>query len=335
MRRSCRQITLFTKVRLLATETKDVDVKNTTKDDSPRPPIPEAIQTGLCLLLGIIGFIVKQLPIDSAFGWSLIPLLGAYAFGGFQTLVAAIASLTRRELNVDSLMIIAAIGAAILGDWVEGVILLFLFSLSGTLEDFASYRTSKSIESLVQLRPSTATRLLADSNEDQVVAIEQLNLGDKVRVKPGERFPVDGTVLEGESWADESTLTGESVPVPKQKGSPVFSGTLNSRGTVVVEMTKLIADSFDPDVENEAVPLNANDAGQDRQRDLEHLARTIVPRQGDGRRRRWGVVARYRHGDGGRCGVVNGSLLHRLAGRQHQIGARGGATEREQHGERQ
>lgn len=243
MPRRCRQITLFTKVRLLATETKEVDVKNSTNDDSPRPPIPEAIQTGLCLLLGIAGFVVQRLPIDSAFGWSLIPLIGAYAFGGFQTSVAAISSLARRELNVDSLMIFAAIGAAILGEWVEGVVLLFLFSLSGTLEKFASYRTSKSIESLVKLRPSTATRVLEDTNEDQVVAIDQLNLGDKVRVKPGERFPVDGTVLEGESWADESTLTGESVPVSKQKGSPVFSGTLNSRGTVVVEMTKLIADS--------------------------------------------------------------------------------------------
>ena len=243
MPRRCRQITLFTKVRLLATETKEVDVKNSTNDDSPSPPIPEAIQTGLCLLLGIAGFVVQRLPIDSAFGWSLIPLIGAYAFGGFQTSVAAISSLARRQLNVDSLMIIAAIGAAILGEWVEGVVLLFLFSLSGTLEKFASYRTSKSIESLVKLRPSTATRLLKDTNEDQVVAIDQLNLGDKVRVKPGERFPVDGTVLEGESWADESTLTGESVPVSKQKGSPVFSGTLNSRGTVVVEMTKLIADS--------------------------------------------------------------------------------------------
>ncbi len=219
------------------------EMTNTADSESPRPPVQEAIYTGSCLILGVAGFIVQQLPIDNAFGWSLIPLIGAYAFGGFQTAVAAISSLARRELNVDSLMIIAAIGAAILGEWVEGVVLLFLFSLSGTLEKFASYRTSKSIESLVQLRPSTATRLLVEANEDQVVPIDQLQLGDRVRVKPGERFPVDGTVLEGESWADESTLTGESVPVPKQKGSPVFSGTLNSRGTVVVEMTKLISDS--------------------------------------------------------------------------------------------
>jgi Zn2+/Cd2+-exporting ATPase len=211
--------------------------------NDPQPPRFEAAATIACLLLGIIGFGVQHLPIEHAFAWSLVPLVGAYIAGGSTTMVASVQSLLNRELNVDTLMIVAAIGAAILGDWVEGVVLLFLFSLSGTLEKFASYRTNRSIESLVQLRPRMASRVAPDSSQDESVEVERLELEDIVRVKPGERFPVDGVVTEGESWVDESTLTGESKPVQKSKDDEVFSGTMNSRGTVLVRMTKRIADS--------------------------------------------------------------------------------------------
>ncbi len=149
----------------------------------------------------------------------------------------------RRELNVDTLMVAAALGAAMLGDWVEGAVLLFLFSLSGTLESFATYRTNRSIESLVQLRPRQATRISRKSSLDELVEVESLTLGDVVRVRPGERFAIDGVVIDGESWVDESTLTGESEPIHKRTGSDVFSGTMNGQGTVSVEMTKAIADT--------------------------------------------------------------------------------------------
>ncbi len=140
-------------------------------------------------------------------------------------------------------MVVAAIGAAILGDWGEGAVLLFLFSLSGTLEAFATYRTNRSIESLVQLRPRQATRVSKDSSLDELVEVESLALGDTVRVRPGERFAIDGVVVNGESWVDESTLTGESEPIHKALGATVFSGTMNGQGTVCVEMTKAIADT--------------------------------------------------------------------------------------------
>ncbi len=130
----------------------------------------------------------------------------------------------------------------------EGVVLLFLFSLSGTLEKFASYRTNRSIEALIQLRPRMACRVAwpassGDATPDEVIGVERLQINEVVRVKPGERFPVDGLVVDGESWADESTLTGESRPVRKPIGAEVFSGTMNSQGTVLVKMTKRIADS--------------------------------------------------------------------------------------------
>lgn len=147
------------------------------------------------------------------------------------------------KLNVDTLMVAAALGAALLGDWGEGAILLFLFSLSGTLEAFATYRTNRSIESLILLRPRQATRISATTKQDEVVDVETLQLEDVLRVRPGERFAIDGRVIDGESWVDESTLTGESEPIRKGVGTDVFSGTMNGKGTVLVRMTKAIADT--------------------------------------------------------------------------------------------
>jgi Cd2+/Zn2+-exporting ATPase len=138
-------------------------------------------------------------------------------------------------------MILAAAGAAVLGDWGEGAVLLFLFSLSGTLEAYALYRTTRSVDALVRLRPREASRV-RDGGEARV-PVEDLAVGDTIRVRPGERFPVDGEVTEGETWADESTLTGESEPVGKAPGDPVFAGTINGRGSVLLRMTRAVADT--------------------------------------------------------------------------------------------
>ena len=167
----------------------------------------------------------------------------AYTAGGYRPLKESLAAMFEGKLNVDTLMVAAALGAAILGDWVEGAILLFLFSLSGTLEAFATYRTNRSIESLVLLRPRQATRISQLTQQDEVVDVEALELGDILRVRPGERFAIDGCVVAGESWVDESTLTGESEPIHKRFGADVFSGTMNGQGTVSVRMTKAIADT--------------------------------------------------------------------------------------------
>ena len=167
----------------------------------------------------------------------------AYVAGGARPVKESFSAMLVGKLNVDTLMVAAALGAAILGDWVEGAILLFLFSLSGTLEAFATYRTNSSIESLVQLRPRQATRISKETKSDEIVEVESLQLGDVVRVRPGERFAVDGIVIDGESWVDESTLTGESEPIHKINGTDVYSGTMNGQGTVLVQMTKAIADT--------------------------------------------------------------------------------------------
>ncbi|MGV2341235.1 MAG UNVERIFIED_CONTAM: HAD-IC family P-type ATPase [Planctomycetaceae bacterium] len=150
-------------------------------------------------------------------------------------------ALRERALNVDVLMIVAAAGAAGIGEWLEAIVLLFLFSLSGTLEAFAMYRTTRSIESLIQLRPLEATRV--DGATEQIVPVTSLSPGHVLRVRPGERFPVDGVIEEGETWADESMLTGESEPVVRGLGAMVFAGTINGSGSVLVRMTRGVADT--------------------------------------------------------------------------------------------
>ncbi|HEX7009950.1 MAG TPA: HAD-IC family P-type ATPase, partial [Phycisphaeraceae bacterium] len=165
----------------------------------------------------------------------------AYLAGGAGPTVAMIAAIRSGQITVDSLMIAAAAGAAIIGDWVEGAGLLFLFSFSGALESYAMYRTTRSIRALVQLRPREAT--LVRDGQDQTVPVETLSVGDIVRVRPGERFAVDGEVIEGASWADESTITGESLPVQKSPGDAVFAGTINGQGSVLVRMTRAAEDT--------------------------------------------------------------------------------------------
>lgn len=213
-----------------------------SKKERAQPPRLEAIATAICLTLGLLGYSLSWLPeIPGVISFSVF--IAACIAGGIRPTLNALDSLRRGELNVDLLMIIAAVGTALIGQIEEGVVLLFLFSLSGTLEAFAMYRTSRSIESLVQLRPNEATLIQTDPPHESVVPIEALKIGDIVRVRPGERFPVDGVVVEGESWADESTLTGESERIRKSVDSTVFAGTINGQGTVLVRMTRAVEDT--------------------------------------------------------------------------------------------
>jgi Cd2+/Zn2+-exporting ATPase len=164
--------------------------------------------------------------------------VAAYATGGWRSLQISWSQLQQGQLSVDFLMILAALGAALIGEWLEGTILLFLFSLSGTLEAYAMYRTGRSIEALVKLRPREAWLVEPNQREDRRVSIDNLRMGDCVRVRPGEGLPVDGVVVEGESWVDEATLTGESRSIHKRTGDQVFAGTMNQRGAMVVRMDR-------------------------------------------------------------------------------------------------
>lgn len=166
---------------------------------------------------------------------------GSYLFAGQAGLREAWKSLREGKLDVDVLMILAAIGAAWIGQPFEGALLLVLFSLSNVLQQHALAKTNRAISKLLDLRPQEAW-LLRDGVTSRV-AVEDLAPEDLVMVKPGEQVPIDGKVVEGNSGIDESTLTGESMPVSKGPGNEVFAGTMNQSGGLVVRVTRRAGDS--------------------------------------------------------------------------------------------
>jgi Cd2+/Zn2+-exporting ATPase len=174
--------------------------------------------------------------------WVSVGLLGgSILIGGYYAMRDAWQSIRERELDIDVLMVVAAMGAAALGQWAEGALLLVLFSLGHALEHLAMDRARHAIEALADLAPKTAL-VLRDGKEVEL-RVEDLQRGDRVLVRPGQRIPADGTVLEGASAVDQSAITGESMPVDKTVDALVFAGTVNGEGLLTVEVTKLSKDS--------------------------------------------------------------------------------------------
>jgi len=165
----------------------------------------------------------------------------AYITGGSFAARSAWQSLKQRTIDVDLLMVLAALGAAYVGDALEGAMLLFLFSLSNVLQSYAMDRTRRAIHSLMKLRPAKA--LTRRDGTTQLLPIEQLLVGDRVIVRPGESIPLDGRIVEGESSIDESSLTGESIPVHRGVGQEVFAATINQTGGLEISVTHLARDS--------------------------------------------------------------------------------------------
>ncbi len=193
--------------------------------------------------LGFV-FLIIALIVEKTSGVSIATkalYAGAYVFAGQEGVRSAIASLREKVLDVDVLMVLAALGAAIIGQPFEGALLLFLFSFSNVLQRHAMERTQKAIESLLTLRPSEALVKRADGTVK--VAVEDLEIGEIVIVRPGEQIPVDGVISEGSTNVDESSLTGESMPVSKTLGSTLFAGTLNQSGGIELKVTKRSEDS--------------------------------------------------------------------------------------------
>lgn len=194
--------------------------------------------TGIGLLGGVL---VSVLAPESEWAWAWFLL--AYLAGGVPAGYSALQELVKGRLDIDLLMVLAALAAAAVGEPRDGAILLFLFSLAGTLEDYAMGRTKRAVASLMQLRPDSATRKVPHTNETEVVPVEALVPGDIVLIKPGERIAVDGVILRGSSAIDQAAITGESIPVDKGVGDPVFAATVNGYGALEVEVTKPASES--------------------------------------------------------------------------------------------
>jgi Zn2+/Cd2+-exporting ATPase len=190
------------------------------------------------------GAVLEWLPAEPS-PWRWLPLGLAYLVGGYRIALDSWHTLRReRKLSIDFLMGAAALGAALVGSPLEGVILIFLFSLSNTLEAHAMGRTRQAIHRLMDLGPREATRVDAEGHERDRVPVDALVPGDAILVRPGERIAADGVVRSGRSEVDQAAITGESVPVPKHAGAEVYAGTINQGGALVVRVTRHAGESM-------------------------------------------------------------------------------------------
>ncbi|RMD83439.1 MAG: cadmium-translocating P-type ATPase [Chloroflexi bacterium] len=195
------------------------------------------------VVLTLVG-IVAGLILDRAGTPTAIVLavhLATYFFGGFYAVRTIIDALRHWKIEVDLLMVLAALGAGYLGDFTEGAILLFLFSLSNVLQAYAMRRTEQAITALMQLRPGTVT--VRRDGRELDLPVEAVQVGDVVVLRPGDRVPLDGVIERGSGSFDESALTGESMPVQKGPGMAVLAGTLNQTGALEVRVTKPASES--------------------------------------------------------------------------------------------
>ncbi|MEU3486522.1 heavy metal translocating P-type ATPase [Streptomyces massasporeus] len=202
--------------------------------------LPEARWAAAATVLFLLAL---PLQLTGAPAWTWGPLYAlSYVTGGWEPGWEGLKALKDRTLDVDLLMVVAALGAAAIGQVMDGALLIVIFATSGALEALATARTADSVRGLLDLAPATATRLSPDGGE-QAVAVEDLTVGDIVLVRPGERVGADGRVLDGASEVDQATITGEPLPVPKERGDEVFAGTLNGTGALRVRVERDASDS--------------------------------------------------------------------------------------------
>ncbi|MES9512109.1 heavy metal translocating P-type ATPase [Streptomyces sp. NPDC000609] len=187
--------------------------------------------------------IALPLQLTGAPAWAWGPLYAAaYVTGGWEPAWAGLTALREKTLDVDLLMIVAAIGAASIGQVMDGALLIVIFATSGALEALATARTQDAVRGLLDLAPTTATRLAYDGSE-ATVPTEDLVVGDTILVRPGERVGADGRVLAGASEVDQATITGEPLPVTKETGDEIFASTLNGSGALRVKVERDASDS--------------------------------------------------------------------------------------------
>ena len=196
-----------------------------------------SLLAGLLLVIGWSGsfFLGFNSTISLAF------YIGAYVAGGWEISKHAIHALREHRFDTDLLMIMAALGAAILGDFVEGALLIFLFSIGHHLEERSLAKAQSAIRALADLAPKTA--LVRRDGREVEISVSDIRLKDLAVIRPGTRIPVDGIVVNGLSGVDQSPVTGESIPVDKMPGDKVFAGTINGEGALEVQVARLAADS--------------------------------------------------------------------------------------------
>jgi heavy metal translocating P-type ATPase len=202
--------------------------------------LPEVRWAALATMLFAAGLAARSAHAPGAVAWAF--LLACYAAGGWEPGLAGLRALRRKILDVDLLMVLAAIGAAAVGQILDGGLLIVIFATSGALEAVATHRTAQAVRGLLDLAPEQATRL-DEAGGEQAVDAANLRVGDVILVRPGERIAADGQVLSGASDVDQATITGEPLPAAKNPGDEVFAGTGNGTGALRVRVGRAASDT--------------------------------------------------------------------------------------------
>src|SRR3984885_12473754 len=202
--------------------------------------LPEVRWAALATALFAAGLIAHLAAGPAWLWWAFF--LSCYAAGGWEPGLAGLRALRGRVLDVDLLMVLAAAGAAAVGQVLDGGLLIVIFAPSGALEAVATHRTAQAVRGLLDLAPEQATRL-DEGGGEQAVDAASLRVGDVILVRPGERIAADGQVLSGESDVDQATITGEPLPAAKNPGDEVFAGTSNGTGALRVLVSRAASDT--------------------------------------------------------------------------------------------
>lgn len=205
--------------------------------------LPEVRWATLALALFLAAWAMQLAGAPTWSWWATY--LACYLAGGWEPARAGVQALREKSLDVDLLMIVAAIAAASIGQVFDGALLIVIFATSGALEALVTQRTADSVSSLLTLAPEQATRIVGDAGSEtaETVPSTDLEVGDVVLVRPGERLAADGTVVDGVSEVDQAAMTGESVPVRRTVGDSVLSGTVNGTGALRVRVDRAASES--------------------------------------------------------------------------------------------
>ena len=210
--------------------------------ETSRQPLPTVVwwKNGRTLATGASGILLVQATVLDWLGMAEGIVIGLYALtaitGGFHAARSGLYSIRALSLDMNFLMTMAIIGAAAIGEWSEGAAIAFLFSVGNTLQAYTMDKTRQSIRSLMELAPPVAW--VRRDNAEKRLPVEEIVVGDIVIVKPGERIAMDGMVRSGVSAVNQATITGESIPVEKAAGDPVYAGTVNEHGALEIERNK-------------------------------------------------------------------------------------------------
>ncbi|KIL48651.1 heavy metal translocating P-type ATPase [Jeotgalibacillus campisalis] len=221
------------------------DIKIRFEHEKAAAPVPfwrnKEVQSMAYSLPFLIGGWIVFLQSGEESYWAVLLFALSIAIGGWRLLLTGLTNLFRFEFDMKTLMTIAIIGAAVIGEWGEGAVVVFLFAVSEVLERFSMDKARNSIRSLMDIAPQQAAVLR--NGKERMVPVEEAEIGEIIVIRPGQKIPLDGTVENGSSFVNQSAITGESVAVQKAVGDEVFAGTLNEEGALKVRITKWAEDT--------------------------------------------------------------------------------------------